>query len=99
MPPSVVDASARVAHQNPLGPFKWTPADGPLRMLEVISERRLRRLDYYHDFLRLAGIRDRLRVRLWRSPESAACVTFIRADAQFSERDTSVLAVLQPHTW
>jgi DNA-binding CsgD family transcriptional regulator len=95
--PSVIDASAHVAHQNPLGPFKWTPADGPLRMSEVISERRLRRLDYYHDFLRPAGIRDRLRVWLWRSPESAACVTFIRADAQFSVRDTSVLAVLQPH--
>lgn len=95
--PSVVDASARLAHQNPLAPFQWTPADGPLRMSEVISERRLRRLDYYHDFLRPAGIRDRLRVWLWRSPDSAACVTFIRADAQFSERDASVLAVLQPH--
>lgn len=95
--PWVLDALARVAHQNPLGPFKWTPADGPLRMSEVISERRLRRLDYYHDFLRPAGIRDRLRVWLWRSPESAACVTFTRADALFGERDAAVLAVLQPH--
>lgn len=95
--PWVVDASARLAHQNPLAPFKWTPADGPLVMSDVISERSLRRMDYFHDFLRPARIRDRLRVWLWRSPDSAACVTFIRADAQFSERDTSVLAVLQPH--
>src|SRR5687768_5580429 len=95
--PWLVDASVRVAHQNPLAAFNWTPADGPLLMSEVISDRRLRRLDYYHDFLRPARIRDRLRVWLWRSPDSAACVTFIRADAQFSERDTSVLAVLQPH--
>ena len=95
--PWVVEASVRVAHQNPLAPFRWTPADGPLRMSEVISERRLRRSDYYNDFLRPARIRDRLRVWLWRSPESVACVTFIRADALFSERDTSVLAVLQPH--
>ena len=95
--PWVVEASVRLAHLNPLAPFKWAPANGPIRMSEVISERTLRRTDYYHDFLRPARIRDRLRVWLWRSPQSAACVTFIRADAQFSERDASVLAVLQPH--
>lgn len=95
--PWVVDASIRLAHLNPLAPFKWTPANGPLRMSEVISERTLRRTAYYHDFLRPAPIRDRLRVWLWRSPQSAACVTFARADAPFSERDASVLAVLQPH--
>jgi DNA-binding CsgD family transcriptional regulator len=95
--PWVVEASVRLAHLNPLGAFKWAPADGPIRMSELNSERSLRRMDYYHDFLRPARIRDRLRVWLWRSPHSAACVTFIRADAQFSERDTSVLAVLQPH--
>ena len=95
--PWVVEASVRLAHENPLAAFKWAPADGPLRMSEVISDRRLRRLDYYHDFIRPARIRDRLRVWLWRSPESAACVTFVRADAQFSERDASVLGVLQPH--
>ena len=95
--PWVVDASIRLAHENPLAAFKWTPANGPLRMSEVISERTLRRMDYYHDFLRPARIRDRLRVWLWRSQQSAACVTFVRADAQFSARDASVLAVLQPH--
>ena len=95
--PWVVDASVRLAHLNPLAPFKWTPANGPLRMSEVISERTLRRMDYYNDFLRHARIRDRLRIWLWRSPRSAACVTFVRADAPFSERDASVLAVLQPH--
>jgi len=95
--PWVVDASVRLAHLNPLAPFRWAPANGPIRMSEVIGERTLRRMDYYHDFLRPARIRDRLRVWLSRSPQSAACVTFVRGDAQFSERDTSVLAVLQPH--
>lgn len=95
--PAIVDASVRLAYQNPLAPFRWAPADGPLLMSQVINERRLHRLDYYHEFLRPARIRDRLRVWLWRSPDSAACVTFIRADARFSERDRSVLAVLQPH--
>ena len=95
--PLTDEVVARTAHLNPLGPFKWGPAHGPLRMSEIVSERRLRRSEYYRDFLRPAGIQDRLRVWLWRSPESAACVTFIRSDARFSTRDKAVLAVLQPH--
>ena len=91
------EASVRLGHQNPLSPFRWAPADGPLRMSEVISERELRRLDYYNDFLRPAHIRDRLRVWLWRSAETAACVTLIRSEATFSDRDAAVMAVLQPH--
>ena len=88
---------ARVAHQNPIGPFIWGPADGALRLSEVISARRLRRLAYYNEFLRPSHTRDRLRVWLWRSRETAACVTLNRSDAQFSIRDTAVLAVLQPY--
>jgi DNA-binding CsgD family transcriptional regulator len=96
-PSWVDDVLARVAHQNPLGAFIWGPADGPLRMSEVISDRKLRRLDYYNDILRPAHIRDRLRVWLWRSRETAACVTLMRSGTRFSDRDSAVLAVLQPH--
>jgi DNA-binding CsgD family transcriptional regulator len=95
--PWLCDVLGRVAHQNPLGPFRWDPADGPLRLSEIISDRTLRRLDYYNDFLRPAHTRDRLRVWLWRSTETAACVTLNRADARFSDRDSAVLAVLQPY--
>jgi DNA-binding CsgD family transcriptional regulator len=91
------DAAVRLAQQNPLSPFRWAPADGPLRMSEIIGERELRRLDYYNDFLLPAHIRDRLRVWLWRSTETTACVTLVRSDAQFSDRDKAMLAVLQPH--
>jgi len=91
------EASVRLRHQNPLSPVRWAPADGPLRMSEIISERELRRLDYYNDFLRPAHIRDRLRVWLWRSGETAACLTLVRSDARFSDRDKAVMAVLQPH--
>lgn len=96
-PAWLLAAAVRLANQNPLGPFRWTPADGPLRMSEIISERELRRLEYYNDFLRHAHIRDRLRVWLWRSAETAACVTLIRSDARFSDRDKAVMTVLQPH--
>lgn len=91
------EASVRLGDQNPLHPFRWAPADGPLRMSEVISDRALQRLDYYNDFLWPAHIRDRLRVWLWRSTETAACVTLIRSGGRFSNRDKGVMAVLQPH--
>lgn len=90
------EAAARLGPENPLSPFRWAPADGPLRMSEIIAERELRRLDYYNDFLRPAHIRDRLRVWLWRSADTAACLTLIRSDARFSDRDKAVMAVLQP---
>ena len=96
-PPGLEEASARLRPPEPTQSLRWAPADGPLRMSEIISERELRRLDYYNDFLRPAHIRDRLRVWLWRSAETAACVTLIRSDARFSDRDKAVMAVLQPH--
>jgi DNA-binding CsgD family transcriptional regulator len=95
--PWVDEVIPRIAHQNPIGAFKWSPADGPLRMSAVIRVRDLRRLDYYRDFLAPAGIRDRLRVWLWRSPEEAACLTLLRSDRDFDDRDVALLAVLQPH--
>ena len=89
------EAAARLAPRKTRSvPSGGRRADGPLRMSEVISERELRRLEYYNDFLRPAHIRDRLRVWLWRSAEAAACVTLIRSDARFSDRDKAVMAVL-----
>jgi DNA-binding CsgD family transcriptional regulator len=95
--PWVDEVIPRITHQNPLGAFKWSPADGPRRMSAVIALRDLRRLDYYRDFLAPAGIRDRLRVWLWRSPAEAACLTLLRSDRDFDDRDVALLAVLQPH--
>jgi DNA-binding CsgD family transcriptional regulator len=87
----------RISHQNPLGAFKWRPADGPRRMSAVIDCRELRRLDYYRDFLQPARIRARLRVWVWGSAEAAACLTLLRSDQDFTDRDVAKLAVLQPH--
>jgi DNA-binding CsgD family transcriptional regulator len=96
-PPWLEEASVRLSHQNPLHPFQWAPAHGPLRMSEIIGQRQLQRLDYYNDFLRPAHLRDRLRVWLYQSAETAACVSLIRSDARFSDRDQAVMTVLQPH--
>jgi DNA-binding CsgD family transcriptional regulator len=99
-PPWLDEVIPRIRHQNPIGAFRWSPANGPLRMSAVIDPWELRQLDYYHDFLVPAGIRDRLRVWLWGMPEGAACLTLLRTDRDFTDQDVALLAVLQPHlTW
>ena len=65
-------------------------------MSEVISERRLRRLDYYQASFDPPAFATGFASGYGGHPTRAACVTFIRADAQFSA-GASVLTVRQPH--
>ena len=91
------DELAPVLAQNPIGAFKWKPADGPIRLSGLMSARTLRSLPWHRDYLRPMRIRDQLKVWLWTSPDAAACVSLDRADADFDDRDLAVLAVLQQH--
>jgi DNA-binding CsgD family transcriptional regulator len=96
-PPELVEAWEAYRHQNPLGAFRWRPADGPRRLSSVIGSRQLRRLEYFDTYLRPSRIRDQLKVWLWHSEESAVCISLDRSDGAFSERDAVTLEVLQPH--
>lgn len=97
-PPEVLEAEKLgLLADNPLGAFTWRPADGPLRLSTVIGRRQLRRLPFHDAYLRPMRIRDQLRVWLWDSSESVACVTLYRGNGVFSDRDVAVLAILQGH--
>ncbi|HEV8053746.1 MAG TPA: helix-turn-helix transcriptional regulator [Candidatus Limnocylindrales bacterium] len=93
----VDDVLAAYGHQNPIGLFKWTPSAGPLRLSTVMRPRELRRTEWFDAFLRPLHISDSLKVWLWSSAESAACVCLDRYEGLFSGRDQTVLAVLQSH--
>lgn len=97
VPAGIPEAVATFGHQNPIRAYRWEPADGPLRLSAVVSHRALQRLDFHDTFLRPMGIRDTLKVWLWSSPHSVACVSLDRSDGTFSNRDATVLGVLQPH--
>ena len=84
-------------HQNPLGAFRWTPADGAVRLSSVISWRRMRDLGFYDAYWRPNGIRDQLKIWLWRSEETAVCISLDRSDGVFTEREAALLDVLRPH--
>ena len=84
-------------HQNPVGAFRWTPADGAVRLSSVVSWRQMRALDLYDAYWRPAGVRDQLKIWLWRSHDSAICISMDRSDGVFSDAEVAMLEVLQPH--
>lgn len=96
-PPGFEAMYALVPGQNPIGAFTRDPAHGSVRLSGMMSNRRLQELPWHRYYLQPLGIRDQLKVWLWRSGDSAACVNLDRYASDFSDRDVAVLAVLQQH--
>lgn len=95
--PGTEEALAVVGGQNPLNWRRWHPAHGALRLTEVTRRRELRRLGFYDAYMRPNRLRDTLKVWLFSSERSAACVQLWRRDGEFTRHDQDVLAVLQHH--
>ena len=92
--PGTDEALAEFGHQNPLGWRRWHPAHGALRLSGMVRRRDLERLGFHGAFMRPNGLRDLLKVWLWSSDASAACVQLWRRDTDFGRREQDVLAVL-----
>lgn len=92
-----LQAVAAYRHQNPMGWLRWLPADGPQRLSGLIGRRELQRLGWYQEVLKPDQIRDTLTIWLSSTPESVACVTLDRLDADFSQHDADLLGVLHQH--
>lgn len=95
--PTVIGAFAGRGGVNPISAFAWSAADGPLRLSGLVSQRELKALPMFREHMEPAGIRDTLKVWLWSSADSAACVSLDRTDGWFDDRDVAVLAVVQQH--
>ena len=92
-------AEAMVAFgwQNPLAWRRYTPADGALRLSERIGHRELEALEWYQGFMRPNHLRDTLKVWLWSSAESVACIQLWRYGTAFTRRQQDLLAILHEH--
>jgi DNA-binding CsgD family transcriptional regulator len=95
--PGTDEALAVVGHQNPLNWRRWHPAHGALRLSAVIRRQELLRLEFHDAFMRPNRLRDTLKVWLWSSDDSAACVQLWRRDTDFGPREQDILEVLQHH--
>ena len=92
--PGSDEALAAYGEQNPLNWRRWHSAHGSLRLSAMVRRRELQMLGFYDAFMRPNHLRDILKVWLWSSPESAACVQLWRHDADFTRREQDILAVL-----
>lgn len=95
--PGSEEARVRFAHQNPISWRRWHPPDGALRFSAMQSPRERDCLEFYRYYLRPNGVQDSLKVWLWSSLESAACIVLDRGDAEFCRRDQDLLGILQQH--
>ncbi len=93
--PGTEEAMTRFAAQNPVRWSSWSPVDGPQRLSARVRRREFARLEWHGEFMRPNGLTDILKVWLWRSPESIACIQLWRRGGTFSRRDQDVLGVLQ----
>lgn len=80
--------------QNPIAWRRWQPADGAMRLSGQIGRRDLLRLEFYQLGMRPNGLRDILKIWLWSSPASVACVQLWRYDADFTRRDQDLLGAV-----
>jgi DNA-binding CsgD family transcriptional regulator len=95
--PLIIGAFAGRGGINPIRAFAFSAADPPQRLSGLLSQRRLKKLPMYLEYLEPTGIQDQLKVWLWSSANSAACVSLDRTDGMFGDRDVAVLAVVQQH--
>lgn len=91
------EALLAFGHQNPLSWRRWGPGDGALRLSASIRRRELEQLEYYQSVMVPTRIRDSLKIWLWSTAESVACVGLDRSDSYFTRRDQDLLGILQHH--
>lgn len=95
-PDDVEDALLAFGHQNPISWRRWGPADGALRLSASIRRKELEQLEFYQSVMVPTGVRDSLKVWLWSTAESVACVKLDR-ESNFTKREQDLLGILQHH--
>jgi DNA-binding CsgD family transcriptional regulator len=94
--PGIHEAHLRLTHQKPHPP--WAPAAGrAVRWSDLLSRRRLQRLDVYVEVGRPLGAEYELELWLLTPNGVAGGFAFDRCERDFSERDLDVLDTLRPH--
>lgn len=95
--PGSEEAMHRFGDQNPVNWRRGRPGDGAVVLSSRVRRRDFEHTGFYDGFMRPNGLRDLLKVWLWSSPESAACIQLSRRGGDFGRRDRDLLAVLHQH--
>ena len=94
--PDIRAAHLRLTHQMPHPPWAQT-AGRAVRWSDLLSRRRLQRLDVYAEVGRPLGLEHTLELWVLIPGGVAGGLAFDRSERDFSERDVRVLETLRPH--
>lgn len=84
--------------ENPCIAYYRRTRDGrATKIPDFLTQRELRNLGYYSDYLRRVGLEHRMSIVIPKSPHSVIALALGRSGRDFSERDRLVLDLLRPH--
>jgi DNA-binding CsgD family transcriptional regulator len=85
-------------HENPCVAYYRRTGDGrATKISDFLTQRQLRGLGYYSDYLRRVGLEHRMSIVIPKPPHSVIALALGRSGRDFSERDRLVLDLLRPH--
>lgn len=101
VPPNVAqltEAFSLHMAENPCVAYFRRTGDGRATMIsDFLTQRELRGLGYYSDYLQKMGLEHRMSIVIPKPPHSAVALALGRSGGDFSERDRLVLDLLHPH--
>lgn len=84
--------------ENPCVAYYRRTGDGrATKLSDFLTQRELRGLGYYSDYLRKVGLEHRMSIVIPKPPHSVIALAFGRSGRDFSERDRRMLDLLRPH--
>lgn len=93
----LTESFALYMDENPCIAYYRRTGDGrATKISDFLTQRELRKLGYYNEYLRRVGLEHRMSIVLPKPPHSVIALAFGRGK-DFSERDRLVLDLLRPH--
>ena len=94
----LTEAFAAHMDENPCVAYYRRTGDGrTTRISDFLTQRELRGLGYYSEYLRRVGLEHRMSIVLPKDSHSVIALALGRSGRDFSERDRLVLDLLRPH--
>ncbi len=89
---------ANCMDENPCVAYYRRTGDGrATKISDFLTQRELRKLGYYDEYLRRVGLEHRMSIVIPKPPHSVIALALGRSGKDFSERDRLLLDLLRPH--
>jgi hypothetical protein len=94
----LTEAFADHVEENPCVAYFRRTGDGrATKLSDLLTQRELHKLGYYHEYLRRVGLEHRMSIIVPKPPHSVIALALGRSGKDFSERDRLLLDLLRPH--